>query len=76
MTDIFGVSYDENTEAKVENIVKALKYNAIVQNLAPVQADNYKQSRINDSLALQQMNRILELAQSGKVCKRTDGTLR
>ena len=64
LTDIFGVSYDENTEAKVENIVKVLKYNAIVQNLAPVQADNYKQNRINDSLALQQMNRILELALS------------
>ena len=44
--------------------MKVLKYNAIVQNLAPVGADNYKQNRINDSLALQQMNRILELALS------------
>lgn len=41
-----------------------MKYNAIVQNLAPVNADNYKQNRINDSIALQQMNRILELALS------------
>ncbi len=64
LTDIFGVAYDENTEAKVDSIVKVLKYNAIVQNLAPVDADNYKQNRINDSLALQQMNRILELALS------------
>ena len=64
LTDIFGVAYDENTEAKVGSIVKVLKYNAIVQNLAPVGADNYKQNRINDSLALQQMNRILELALS------------
>lgn len=64
LTDIFGVSYNENTEAKVGGIVKVLKYNAIVQNLAPVDADNYKQNRINDSLALQQMNRILELALS------------
>lgn len=64
LTDIFGTSYDENTEAKVGAIVKVLKYNAIVQNLAPVDADNYKQNRINDSLALQQMNRILELALS------------
>ena len=64
LIDIFGVAYDENTEAKVGAIVKVLKYNAIVQNLAPVDADNYKQSRINDSLALQQMNRILELALS------------
>ena len=64
LTDIFGVSYDENTEAKVGSVVRVLKYNAIVQNLAPVDADNYKQNRINDSLALQQMNRILELALS------------
>ena len=64
LTDIFRVAYDENTEAKVGSIVKVLKYNAIVQNLAPVDADNYKQNRINDSLALQQMNRILELALS------------
>ena len=64
LTDIFSVSYDENTEAKVGTVVKVLKYNAIVQNLAPVDADNYKQNRINNSLALQQMNRILELALS------------
>lgn len=64
LTDIFGVSYNENTEAKVGAVVKVLKYNAIVQNLASVDADNYRQNRINDSLALQQMNRILELALS------------
>ncbi len=64
LTNIFGISYENNAEDKVGNIVKVLKYNVIVQNLAPVQADNYKQNRINDSLALQQMNRILELALS------------
>lgn len=64
LIDIFGISYDERTETKVEPVVKILKYNAIVQNLAPVDADNYKQNRINDSLALQQMNRILELVLS------------
>ena len=64
LVEIFGVAYDENAESKVGSIVKVLKYNAIVQNLAPAQADNYKQNRINDSLALQQMNRILELALS------------
>ena len=59
---IFGCSVDMNTEVKVEKLVQVLKYNAIVQNLAPVMADNYKAIRITDSLALQQMNRILELA--------------
>ena len=62
--DIFGVSFEENTDTKVAAIVKVLKYNAIVQNLVPVDADNYKQHRINDGVALQQMNRILELALS------------
>ena len=64
LTDIFGVSYEDNSEAKVGKLVKVLKYNAITQNLAPIEADNYKQFRITDSLALQQMNRILELALS------------
>ena len=64
LIDIFGVAFDENSASKVGNIVKVFKYNAIVQNLAPVSADNYKQNRINDSIALQQMNRILELALS------------
>ena len=66
LTDIFGVGYDDSTLEKVGNVVKVLKYNAITQNLAPISADNYKQSRINDSLALQQMNRILELALSNE----------
>ena len=64
ITGIFGVTFDENSESKISAIVKVMKYNAIVQNLAPVDADNYKQNRINDSIALQQMNRILELALS------------
>lgn len=64
LTDIFGVSFNDNSEEKVAQIVKVFKYNAIVQNLAPIAADNYKQTRIADSVALQHMNRILELALS------------
>ena len=63
-TDIFGVSFNDNSKEKVAQIVKVFKYNAIVQNLAPIAADNYKQTRIADSVALQHMNRILELALS------------
>ncbi len=62
LTAIFGIPYDENSESKIGNIVKILKYNAIVQNLAVAGSDSYKHYRINDSLALQQMNRILERA--------------
>jgi PglZ domain. len=64
LKSIFGCSIDTKTEVKVEKLVQVLKYNAIVQNLAPVTSDNYKANRITDSLALQQMNRILELALS------------
>lgn len=64
LTDIFGVSYNDDSKEKVEYIVKVFKYNVIVQNLAPIAADNYKQTRIADSVALQHMNRILELALS------------
>ena len=66
LTGIFGIGYNPNSQQKVDELVKILKYNAIVQNLAPVAADNYKSLRINDSIALQQMNRILELAMSNK----------
>lgn len=64
LTDIFGVSYNDDSKEKVARIVKVFKYNVIVQNLAPIAADNYKQTRITDSVALQHMNRILELALS------------
>lgn len=64
LTDIFGVSYNDDSKEKVAHIVKVFKYNAIAQNLAPIAADNYKQTRITDSVALQHMNRILELALS------------
>lgn len=64
LTSIFGVGYNENTATKIEELVKVFKYNAIVQNLAPVDADNYRSLRIDNSIALQQLNRIFELAMS------------
>ena len=65
LTNIFGVSYNDDTQEKVKQIVCVFKYNAIVQNLSPVAADNYKQTRITDGVALQHMNRLLELALTG-----------
>jgi len=64
LESIFGCAVNVKTEAKVEKLIQVLKYNAIVQNLAPIETDNYKNNRITDSLALQQMNRMLELAMS------------
>lgn len=62
LESIFGCTIDDHAETKVKRQVETFKYNAIVQNLASVPADNYKGYRITDSIALQQMNRILELA--------------
>ena len=64
LTSIFGYGYDDNSPTKFDDIVKVIKYNAIVQNLAPAEADSYRSLRINDSIALQQLNRIYELAMS------------
>lgn len=61
---IFGVTLEENTSSKVSKVIQILKYNIITQNLALVDADNYKSYRITDAIALQQINRILELAMS------------
>ena len=66
LTDIFGIGFNDNKEEKLNDIVKVFKYNVIIQNLAPSPADNYKQHRITNSLALQQINRILELALSNE----------
>lgn len=64
LENIFGCATDDNADEKVKKLVETFKYNAIVQNLAPVLADRYKHYRITDSIALQQMNRLLELAMS------------
>lgn len=64
LTAIFGVTYDDNTADKVSKLVQILKYNIITQNLSPVEADDYKANRITDAVALQQINRIVELALS------------
>jgi hypothetical protein len=63
---IFGVGFDDLTVEKVGEIVRVMKYNAITQGLAPSEADNYRRYKINDSFALQHLNRIIELAISQK----------
>ncbi len=60
-SDIFGVTVEPNTEAKVGKIVQSFKYNAIVQDLAVEAADNYKAYRINNSATLQQLNGLLSV---------------
>lgn len=59
---IFGSKLQLNTEERVNIIVQKMKYNAIVQSLNVNPADNYKHLRINDALALQDINHIMEQA--------------
>ncbi|MCD8208108.1 MAG: PglZ domain-containing protein, partial [Bacteroidales bacterium] len=59
-SDIFGVGLDLKSEAKVEEIVQSFKYNAIVYNIAPAPADNYKRFRLNNDSQLKRLNIMLE----------------
>lgn len=64
LRSIFSASYEENSTEKIKMVVKTMKYNAIVQKLATVADDNYQSLRITDSVALQEMNSLLEQALS------------
>lgn len=62
---IFGTSYNaDTTDFPSRKVIEVFKYNAITQSLAPSSADNYRKLRVEDSIALQRMNLILELALS------------
>lgn len=62
LESIFGAKVNYDSDTKIEKLVQVLKYNAIIQNLAVAEADGYKDLRISDAVALQQVNRILEIA--------------
>jgi hypothetical protein len=62
LIDICGVSFEDDTTDKVGTLTKVIKYNAITQGLAVSDSDNYRSYRITDSIALQHLNRLLELA--------------
>ena len=58
----FGKSYNPNSEEKIKEIAESFKYNAITQTLAVDANDNYKRYKINSSLALDRINKLLEKA--------------
>lgn len=60
LSGIFGMTYDPNTEEKTGEIVRCLKYNAIVQSLSTVPGDDYKHLKIQSRIALDQINRIFD----------------
>ena len=62
LESIFGVKVNYDSDSKIGNLVQVLKYNAITQKLVVADTDSYKELRITDAVALQQINRILEIA--------------
>lgn len=60
LSGIFGMSYDANTEEKMGEITRCLKYNAITQSLSTVSGDDYKHLKIQGRIALDQINRIFD----------------
>lgn len=58
----FKCGLQANTAERVNLIVQKMKYNSIVQLLPVNPADPYKQLRIEDAFALQDINRIMESA--------------
>lgn len=60
LTNIFGFSYNPNTEIKMKEVVECLKYNSITQLLTVSPSDNYKQLKISNALQLEQINKLYE----------------
>lgn len=61
LTNVFGISYNTNGLLKTKEIAERLKYNAITQSLAVVQADNYKQMKVASRYMLDRISAIYEL---------------
>lgn len=56
---IFGTELDLNAEYKTRKIAESLKYNALTQLLTLVPEDDYKIYKIIDTLAIDQLNKLL-----------------
>ena len=61
---VFGRQAQINKTEKMKEVAESLKYNAITQLLATQNVDPYKGHKVNNSVALEEMNRILALAQT------------
>lgn len=60
LNGIFGMTYDPNSEDKMGEIARSLKYNAIAQSLSTVPGDDYKHLKVQSRIALDQINRIFD----------------
>jgi len=59
---VFGRQVLVNKEEKMKEVAESLKYNAITQLLAIQNVDPYKGYKVSNSVALEEMNRLLALA--------------
>ncbi len=61
---VFGRKALINKEEKMKEVAESLKYNAVTQLLAIQNIDPYKGYKVSNSVALEEMNRLLALAQT------------
>lgn len=65
LTEVFGTSYnDVSSKTRVENLVKIWKYNLICRSLTIKAEDDYKELKVNNTLAIDRMFALLTLAKS------------
>lgn len=69
---IFNFDYNPNSESRIEDLACSLKYNSITQQLTKSPIDPYAQKfKVENSVALDEINHIMELSNSFVANKKT-----
>ena len=61
ISKLFGLTINFTSPLKMKSVAESLKYNSITQLLDAVPGDSYKKYKINNSVILDQVNKIYEL---------------
>lgn len=69
--NIFGFDYNPNSETRIEEMACSLKYNSITQLLTVAPIDSYKLFKVVNSVAISEINHIMELANGLQTNKKT-----
>jgi len=64
LKETFGTTYNENSETKVDALARIWKYNLICRSITPDANDDYKELKVNGSLAVDRMFSLLSLAKA------------
>ncbi len=62
LVSLCNVSFEPTAAKRMRRFAEAFKYNCITQSLTAINADDYKQYKINDAVTLQRLNRFRETA--------------